>query len=108
MDPKNDEYDESTPAWDVALAALLQEEYEKHRRPLRLDDFERLAKEYAIRFDDIVDTVFKMSLHGQWRYTDASGVPQVLLQEDIDQLYVKGRLHRKDLDHLDGGWGAIP
>jgi hypothetical protein len=42
----------------VALEALVKEEHQKLVRPLYLDDFQRLAKQYTIRLDDIMVTLF--------------------------------------------------
>ncbi len=92
------------PRWDVALASLAREECAKLGRPLRLMDFHRLAAEYAIRFDDIMDTVFKLVIHGQWRYRDSRGLPYAITQTTLDKLYVERRLRSEDLQVYDGEW----
>ena len=100
----DDRVNDELPKWDVALAALAREESAKLARPLRLADFHRLAAEYAIRFDDIMDTVFKLVIHGQWRYRDNRGVPHAITQATLDDLYVERRLRSEDLQVYDGEW----
>ncbi len=92
------------PKWDVALAALAREECAKLGRPLRMADFHQLAAEYAIRFDDIMDTLFKLVIHGQWRYRDSRGLPHAITQATLDGLYVDRRLKAEDLQVFDGEW----
>ncbi len=96
--------EESMPRWDVALAAMALDAWKKKGSPLTLEDFRRLAGEHAIRLDDIMETQFLLAIHGEWRYTDASGVEQKLEQETLDNLYVKRRLSEKDLATFDGSW----
>ena len=64
------EFDEEVPRWDVALESLLNEEHHKLGRALRIDDFHHLAAQHAIRFDDIMATMFELVLNGNWRYAD--------------------------------------
>ncbi len=92
------------PKWDPALAALVAEEYGKRKNPLRLADFLALAQQHAIRFDDIMVTVFELCLQGEWSYVNRKGQARVLNREQIDKLYVNGRLHESDLRDFDGGW----
>jgi len=92
------------PRWDVALAALARQEYAKLGRPLRLVDFHRLASEYAIRFDDIMDTLFKLVIQGEWRYRDRQGMSHAITQATLDNLYVERRLRAEDLQVFDGEW----
>ena len=96
--------EESMPKWDVALAAMARDACKQKAAPLTLDDFHRLAAEYAIRLDDIMETLFLLVINREWRYTDASGNEQQLDQETLDKLYVKRRLSEKDLATFDGGW----
>jgi len=96
------------PKWDVALAALAREECAKLGRPLRMADFHQLAAEYAIRFDDIMDTLFKLVIHGEWRYHDSRGLPHVITQATLDGLYVDRRLKVEDLQVFDGEWTPDP
>lgn len=100
----DDRLNDELPKWDVALASLAREECARLERPLRLNDFHRLAAEYAIRFDDIMDTVFKLVIHGRWRYRDSRGVPHAITQATLDSLYVERRLRSEDLQVFDGEW----
>ena len=96
--------EEELPKWDVALEALVREEHKKLERPLLTDDFLRLAKEHAIRFDDIMDTVLRMVTLGVWTYADAKGEAQAITQEEVDRMYKGGRLKDEDLKEYDGSW----
>jgi hypothetical protein len=96
--------DENMPKWDVALASLAGDEFRKKGGPLTLDDFRNRAKQHAIRLDDIMETMFLLAIHKEWKYTDASGNTQDLDQDTLDKLYVKRRLSEKDLSAFDGGW----
>jgi hypothetical protein len=73
---------------------------------LRLDDFQQLAQNYAIRFDDIMDTVIRMVIHGEWSYKDANGQPQEITQAQMDTMLEsgEGRLKEDDLHDFDGFW----
>lgn len=100
----DDRQNEELPKWDVALASLVREESARLGRSLRLMDFHRLAAEYAIRFDDIMDTVFKLVIQGKWRYRDSGGMPHAITQATLDSLYVERRLRSEDLQVFDGEW----
>jgi len=95
---------ENMPKWDVALASLANEEFRKKAAPLTLDDFRNLAREHAIRLDDIIETMFLLVINGEWIYTDDAGNEQPLNQETLDGLYVKRRLSEEDLSTFTGGW----
>jgi hypothetical protein len=92
------------PKWDVAIAALAKDQYRKKASPLTLDDFRSLAREHAMRLDDIMETMFLLAINREWEYCDASGDKQSLTQEILDSLYVKRRLSEEDLSSFDGGW----
>lgn len=96
--------DEKKPKWDVALASLASDEYRKKSVPLRLDDFHAMAREHAIRLDDIMETIFLLTIHKQWKYVDAADKEQSIDQKTLDGLYVKRRLSEKDLEVFDGTW----
>ncbi len=96
--------EEPMPKWDVALAAMARDACVQKAAPLTLEDFRQLASEHAIRLDDIMETLFLLAIHGEWRYTDASGTEQKLEQETLDKLYVKRRLSEEELANFDGGW----
>jgi len=98
---------EFLPHWDVALAALAKDAFEKKAAPLVLDDFRHLASEHAIRFDDIMESMFQLAIHGEWTYTDSSGSVQALDQATLDSLYVKRRLSEDDLGAFEGGWQPV-
>ncbi|HFD80203.1 MAG TPA: hypothetical protein ENK05_07430 [Gammaproteobacteria bacterium] len=98
---------EDHPKWDVALASLALDEQRRKTTPLTLEDFGRLASEYRIRLDDIMETMFLLVIHGQWEYLDASGKAQALDRQTLDRLYVKGRLAADDLAAFDGGWRPL-
>ena len=98
---------QSMPKWDVALASLAEDEFRKKAAPLTLDDFRRLAKQHAIRLDDIMETMFLLAINEEWRYTDVSGTPVKLEQETLDKLYVKRRLSEDDLATYEGGWSPV-
>ena len=92
--------DTDIPKWDIALANLAREEYEKQQRPLALADFTRLAGQYSIRLDDIMATMFELVLHQHWHYEG----PQTITRDAYNELYVGGRLHAKDLETFTGQW----
>ena len=96
--------DEDVSKWDIALESLAREEYRKTGRALRLEDFRRLAGEYAARLDDIMVTMFELVIQGQWRYRDAEGVEQSFARETLDELYVNRRLRDEDLAGFTGSW----
>ena len=92
------------PRWDVALAALVAEEFTKLGRGLTLNDFQRLAAQHAIRFDDIMATLFELVLHGTWRYEDPPGVKVIITRDEVEKLYVGGRLAEADVNQYSGLW----
>lgn len=92
------------PKWDVALEALVREEQQKLRRPLTLEDFRRLGRQYAIRLDDIMVTLFELVLHGRWRY---EGTDHRITRELVEELTAAGRIKDEDLARFAGGWSAI-
>ena len=96
--------EESMPKWDVALAALANEEFRRKGADMTLSDFRGLAKQHGIRLDDIMETMFLLAINDEWVYTDRSGHIQPLDQAALDKLYVKRRLSEKDLQSFDGGW----
>ncbi|MFQ5644933.1 MAG: hypothetical protein ACE5FQ_14735 [Thiogranum sp.] len=98
---------EDMPGWDVALAALANDTFRKKAAPLVLDDFRHLASEHAIRFDDIMESMFQLAINGKWKYTDSAGNEQLLDQATLDGLYVKRRLSEEDLSAFDGSWQPL-
>ena len=96
--------DTEVPSWDVALASLVQEESEKLARGLRLADFQRLAAQHAIRFDDIMATLFELVIQGEWVYQDPDGVDCPISRDEVEKLYVGGRLVEADVNQYTGYW----
>ena len=96
--------DTDIPKWDVALAALVKEESTTLARGLQLEDFQRLAAQHAIRFDDIMATLFELVLHGKWRYEDPPGVKVIITRDEVEKLYVGGRLAQADVNQYCGVW----
>ena len=105
MTETNDAFD--APKWDEALAGLIGDEYAKKQTPLTIDDFAALARRYSIRFDDIMETVFKLCIHDVWSYQTADGTAQKITQDMVDRLYVNARLYEKDVREFTGGWTPV-
>lgn len=96
------------PKWDVALEALAKEECrKKNGAGLTVADFKRLAGDHATRFDDIMVTIFELTLQGLWQYRDASGKPHRLTRKEVNDLYVGGRIHEKDMGQFTGTWTPL-
>ncbi len=96
------EADIDVPNWDVALANLAREEHAK-KGALTMDDFTRLAKDYTIRLDDIMMTMFEMVIAGEWKYQG----DQEISRSTLNELYVNGRLHADDLAAFKGNWSPV-
>ena len=107
MNEPIEKLDEPTPKWDVALEALVREECQKRGEALRLADFRRLAQEHAIRFDDIMDTLFRLVIHAEWSYQRADGTEHQITQDEVNRLYVNGRLSEEDVQQYDGEWQPV-
>jgi hypothetical protein len=95
---------DSSPKWDVALAALATDEFHRKGAAMTLNDFRNLAERHAIRLDDIMETMFLLAINGEWIYLDSNGRDQPLDQAVLDNLYVKRRLSAQDLSAFDGSW----
>lgn len=95
------------PKWDVALASLIRDACASKGSALTIEDFSSIAREHAIRFDDIMETVFALCIHGQWRYTDANGAAHLITQDEVNKLYVERRLYEKDLREYTGSWSPL-
>jgi len=94
------------PKWDVALEALVTEEYNTLRRPLALDDFRRLGQAHGIRFHDIMATVYQLEVHGKWRHQGVDG-DQAASEADLAGLYVHGRLDDDTAEKFSVTWAPI-
>jgi hypothetical protein len=99
--------EEITTKWDPALASLVFEEYNKNKSGLTHADFKRIASEHAIRFDDIMVTMFELVLAGKWQYHDSGNVVRLITRDEVDKLFVGGRIHEKDAAVFDGSWHAL-
>ena len=97
-------FDEEVPKWDIALAALAKEEVEKLGHGLRIAEFQRLASDHAIRFDDIMVTMFEMVINNEWRYEYPDGVEKPISRDEVEKLYVGGRLADADVIEYVGLW----
>jgi len=104
MTDHNFDDEEQMPLWDVALAALVTEKCQNKNKPLHIADFQQLSTKYAIRFDDIMDTVLRMVIHKKWVYTEADGSVRQITQDEFDTMHKGGRLVNSDLKELDGNW----
>lgn len=93
--------------WDVALEALAREESRLLGRPLRMEDFRRLARAHAIRLDDLMVTLFELAIQGEWIYRDAQGRQQAFDRETLDGLFVNRRLQEADLLAFTGSWEPV-
>ncbi len=100
-------FDEEVPKWDIALAALAREEFDKGGRNLSLADFKRQAAEHAIRFDDIMVTLFELCIQGEWQYQDAAGNVHPITRDEVNHLYIGGRLADKDVAGYTGSWSPL-
>lgn len=89
--------------WDVALANLAAEEFQKRGKPLKLADFTELSKQYSIRLDDIMVTMFELVINGIWSYRGE----QTITRKTLNELYVGGRLHATDLEVFRGDWQPL-
>jgi len=98
------EFNEEIPKWDVALEALVKEEFQQRGRLLTTTDFRRLANQYAIRFDDIMATLFELAIAQRWEYLEMGDGRREITPELVAGLYVHGRLYEKDLQDFSGGW----
>lgn len=107
MSDSLNDFDEEIPKWDIALAALAKEDYEKAGRNLTLEDFKGEAAEHAIRFDDIMVTIFELCIEGEWQYREADGRDRAITREEVDNLYVGGRLADKDVAAYTGSWRPL-
>lgn len=101
------DFDEEIPRWDVALEALLRETCQRLGRPLTHGDFRQLATRYAIRFDDIMDTLFELAMAGEWEFRQADGEPVAVTPELVAGLHVKSRLEEDDLRTFRGSWRPL-
>lgn len=102
------EFDEEIPQWDVALEALLREEYFKRKAPLTVADVRGLATQYIIRFDDLMLTLFELTVQGHWRYQNEAGVSMVVTRDHMDALWMEARPDpTRVMAAYPGGWRLL-
>jgi len=97
-------FDEEVPKWDFALAALAKEEAGVMGQGLMVKDFHRLAEAHAIRFDDIMVTMFELVIQGEWTYQDIDGSERLITRDEVNKLYVGDRLAEADVMQYLGLW----
>ena len=107
MTDHNFDNEEQMPLWDVALAALVTEKYQNKNKPLHITDFQQLSTKYAIRFDDIMDTVLRMVSNNKWAYIGTDGAIHRITEDEFNNMHKGGRLVNEDLKGLDGNWAPI-
>ncbi len=100
------EFNEPVPEWDVALEALIREETQTLGRPLSIADFQRLSRVHAIRFDDLMATLFELAIRGRWAYQDEQGATVEITRELYDSLRRNGRIEVADVSDFTGEWRA--
>ena len=92
------------PRWDVALEALLAEQFHSTGTPLSQADLQRLGHAYTIRLDDLLDTLCLMVEHGTWVYTDPDGNEATPDRNIVKLLHANYRLNPVQLERLGGSW----
>ncbi len=97
---------DEAPKWDIALEGLVNDTYRIKREGLQVDDFHKLAAEHAIRFDDIMVTIFELCIHGEWQYREEAK-PVEITRETLDRLFVDARLQEKDMREFIGDWHPV-
>jgi len=95
--------DGEVPKWDIALEGLVNDTYRMKGATLNIDDFQKLAVDNRIRFDDIMVTMFELCIYAEWQYKNDQGKVNIT-RETLDQLFVNGRLQEKDMRDFSGDW----
>ncbi|ASJ70155.1 hypothetical protein [Granulosicoccus antarcticus] len=95
------------PIWDEGISSYLIGEHERLKAPLTIDDLQGFANQHAVRIGDILETLYLMTIYGEWQYADLEGVTLELNEVALDELYAKGRLGREDLVDFDGVWSPV-
>lgn len=95
------------PLWDEGISTFLLGEYERAQTPLSIYDLQGFANERAVRIGDILETLYLMSIYGEWKHTNLDGVVQELDVLALDELYAKGRLVPEDLVDFEGYWSPV-
>jgi len=92
------------PLWDESISAYLLAEYEKVNAPLTMVQLREISMDNAWRIGDILETLFLMTIYGEWAYTDDAGKVKELNEDALNELYAKGRLTDDDLGAFPGIW----
>lgn len=95
---------ETTPLWDVAIAGMLIEEQEELGSPFDIDALQQLALDQAVRLADIIETLYLLTIYGDWTYTDDNGNEKPLDEDALEDLYAQGRIDRTNANAFDGYW----
>jgi len=95
--------DDEVPKWDVALEGLVNDTYHMKGSALNIDDFQKIAVDNKIRFDDIMVTIFELCIYSKWQYKNDQEKMNIT-RETLDQLFVNGRLQEKDMRDFSGDW----
>ncbi|VAW90449.1 hypothetical protein MNBD_GAMMA17-971 [hydrothermal vent metagenome] len=95
--------DDEVPKWDIALEGLANDTYRMKGAALNIDDFQKLAVDNRIRFDDIMVTMFELCIYSKWQYKNDQG-EVTITRQTLDQLFVNGRLQEKDMRDFSGDW----
>jgi hypothetical protein len=93
-----------TPAWDVALEALLRETSLAEGGPLTLQRLQTLAGENTIRLDDMLDTLCQLVAHERWTYQPPAGSAGPPDPDMCKLLRANHRLNDTQLGRLGGRW----
>ncbi len=95
------------PLWDEGISTFLLGEYDRAQAPLSIYDLQGFANDRAVRIGDILETLYLMSIYGEWEHTNLEGVVQELDVLALDELYAKGRLVPEDLIDFEGYWSPV-
>ena len=96
------------PEWDVALESLIRDEAKSLATGLNMDDFKRLAKEHAIRLDDIMATLVQLVQHGRWQHQVKDQEGNSVADEQLQDLYVYSRVDEKMVEKFVIHWSPVP
>jgi len=92
------------PKWDIALEALISDEYRRLQRPLSIGDFRRLGQAHKIRFHDIMATVYQLVRYGKWRHEARDEQGRPVDEQALQGLYDHGRLDEDAAERLAVSW----